>query len=212
MFDFFKKKPKEPVALCFATDMHCHIVPGVDDGSPDVGVSADLIEAMQRWGIKRILASPHVTQNTFENDHSTIDPAMEALRTELKARGNGIEVLNHAEYRIDELLMQRLESGDIMTLPNGFILIENSFMQEPWNLETLIFDLQVKACSPFWRTREVFVLLQSQGQAQGAAQDRTHVPDKSSQPRRRLRQGRAQGGRVSYKRGTCRLYRHRPAP
>ena len=148
MFDFFKKKPKEPVALCFATDMHCHIVPGVDDGSTDVGVSADLIEAMQRWGIKRILASPHVTQNTFENDHSTIDPAMEALRTELKARGNGIEVLNHAEYRIDELLMQRLESGDIMTLPNGFILIENSFMQEPWNLETLIFDLQVKGMQP----------------------------------------------------------------
>lgn len=148
MFDFLKKKPKEPAALCFATDIHCHIVPGVDDGSPDAATSADLIEDMQRWGIRRILASPHVTQNTFENDHSTIDPAMEALLAELKSRGNDIEVLNHAEYRIDELLMQRLESGDIMPLPNGFILIENSFMQEPWNLDQLIFDLQVKGYQP----------------------------------------------------------------
>lgn len=148
MFDFLRKKSKEPAELCFATDIHCHLVPGVDDGSPDARTSAKLIEQMQQWGIRRIIASPHVTQYTFENDHSSIDPAMEALRAELKARGNDIELSHSAEYRIDELFMERLDKGDIMPLPNNFLLIENSFMQEPWNLDQLVFDLQVKGFQP----------------------------------------------------------------
>ena len=148
MLNFFRKKPKATAELCFSTDIHCHIVPGVDDGSPDAVTSADLIENMQRWGIRRILASPHVTMNTFENDHSTIDPAMELLHAELDRRGNTVAVTNHAEYRIDELFQRRLESGDLMLLPDNHILIENSFFQEPWNLDQLVFDLQVKGLSP----------------------------------------------------------------
>lgn len=103
MFSIFKKKPKEPAELCFATDIHCHIVPGVDDGSPDAATSATLISRMQGWGIRRILASPHVTMNTFENDRTTIDPALASLRAELDSRSMAVNIGTHAEYRIDEL-------------------------------------------------------------------------------------------------------------
>ena len=140
MFNFFKSKPKEPVKLCFNTDIHCHVVPGIDDGAKTPESAADLIE--------RIIASPHVTQETFENDRNTIGPALESLRAELSKRGNGIEVLNSAEYRIDELFLQRLEDNDIMPYPNDYILIENSFLQEPWNLDQLVFDLQVRGLRP----------------------------------------------------------------
>lgn len=148
MFNFFKRKPAEPAALCFTTDIHCHVVPGIDDGSPDASTSADLIERMQGLGIERIIASPHVTQNTFENNRSTIDPAMAELRNELARRGNGIDISHSAEYRIDELFMKRLESNDLMLLPNNYILIENSFLQEPWNIDQLVFDLQVRGLQP----------------------------------------------------------------
>lgn len=148
MFNFFHKKNETPAELCFSTDIHCHVVPGVDDGSPDASTSADMIEQMQELGIKRIIASPHVTQNTFENDLNTITPAMAALQSELNKRGNTIPVSHSAEYRIDELFMQRLENEDIMPLPQNFLLIENSFIQEPWNLDQLVFDLQVKGYRP----------------------------------------------------------------
>lgn len=148
MFDFFKSKSKEPVELCFSTDIHCHIVPGVDDGSPDASTSADLIERMQSWGIRRIIASPHVTQYVFENTEETISPAMKALHEELERRGNEIEVTHSAEYRIDELFAQRLADDDLWLLPNRHILIENAFMQEPWNLNQLVFDLQVRGLKP----------------------------------------------------------------
>lgn len=148
MFDFLKKKSSEPAQLCFSTDIHCHVVPGVDDGSPDAVTSADLIERMQSWGIKRIIASPHVTQYTFENTDETINPAMQALHEELQRRGNDIEVTHSAEYRIDELFAQRLADDNLWLLPNKHILIENAFMQEPWNLNQLIFDLQVRGLRP----------------------------------------------------------------
>lgn len=148
MFDFLKKKSKDPVELCFTTDIHCHIVPGVDDGSPDASTSADLIERMQAWGIKRIIASPHVTQNTFENDATTIEPAMASLRAELNRRSNNIEVSHSAEYRIDELFTRRLANDDLWYLPNKYLIIENAFLQEPWNLDQLVFDLQVKGIKP----------------------------------------------------------------
>lgn len=148
MFSFFKKKNTTPAELAFHTDIHCHIVPGVDDGAKDPVKAADLVERMQAWGIRRIIASPHVTQYTFENDLSTLTPAIEALRAELQQRNNPIDLTHAAEYRIDELFMQRLDNNELMLLPEGRILIENSFLQEPWNLDQLVFDLQVKGLKP----------------------------------------------------------------
>ncbi len=148
MFNIFKKKPKEAAKLCFHTDIHCHVVPGVDDGSPDPATSADLIEAMQSFGIDTIFASPHVTQHTFENSIGTITPAMAELRAELEKRGNNIKIDHSAEYRIDELFHRRLEDNELMLLPNDYILIENSYLQEPWNLDQLVFDLQVRGLRP----------------------------------------------------------------
>ncbi len=59
---------------------------------------------------------------------------------------------NSAEYRIDELFTKQLEEDVIMPYPGNYILIENSFMQEPWNLDQLIFDLQVKGYRPVMAT------------------------------------------------------------
>ncbi|MDE7031780.1 MAG: hypothetical protein K2O79_01070, partial [Muribaculaceae bacterium] len=108
------------------------------------------------WGIARIIASPHLTQDTFENNPQTIAPAIEKLQQELARRGNGIKVTNSAEYRIDELFTKQLEEDVIMPYPGNYILIENSFMQEPWNLDQLIFDLQVKGYRPVMAHPERF--------------------------------------------------------
>ena len=50
MIRLFKKKPNEAVKLPIYTDIHCHIVPGVDDGSPDTATSIELLSRMKEWG------------------------------------------------------------------------------------------------------------------------------------------------------------------
>lgn len=149
MFDFLKrKKDKEPVQLCVATDIHCHLVPGVDDGAKDAFVAADIIERMQALGIKRIIASPHVAQDTFENTQEELDIALAELKAELLRRGNNINISRSAEYRIDDYSMSQIKNGEAVILPNNYVLVENSFMQEPWGLDQLLFDLQVKGMKP----------------------------------------------------------------
>lgn len=147
MFNFFSRK-SEPQPLFFKTDIHCHVLPGIDDGSPDVATSVRLIENMQRWGIERIIASPHVTFGTFENTQESTDAAMATLQAELDRAGNTVALSHSAENRIDDLFVSNFESGKLMTLPGKRVLVENSFMLEPWNLEQILFDLQVKGYQP----------------------------------------------------------------
>ncbi len=147
MFNFFSHK-REPQQLFFSTDIHCHVLPGIDDGSPDVSTSVELIGRMQRWGIKRIIASPHITFGTFENNRETIDAAMNELQSRIGEIDNPPKLSYSAENRIDDLFMQNYAEGTLITLPGNRILVENSFIQEPWNLDQLLFDLQVKGFRP----------------------------------------------------------------
>lgn len=147
MFNLFGKK-LQPQQLWFKTDIHCHVLPGIDDGSPDVETSVALIERMKGWGINRIIASPHVTYGTFPNTRETTAAARGELQKALDATVGAPELSNAAEYRIDDLFLEHLEKGTLMTLPGNLLLVENSFMQEPWNLDDLLFSLQIKGFQP----------------------------------------------------------------
>lgn len=149
MFNFFHKKPSpDESRLCFSTDIHCHVLPGVDDGSPDLETSLALVEAQERMGIKRVFASPHVTLGVFENTPETIAGPREELRKALAEKGVSVELNNHAEYRIDDFSLAQIDSPQVMKLPGDYVMIENPFSSEPGLLDKIVFDLQVKGFRP----------------------------------------------------------------
>lgn len=147
MFNFFSRK-RQQQPLFFETDIHCHVVPGIDDGSPDIETSVSLIEQMAGWGMKRIFASPHITYGSFENTPDSIRQAFEPLNEAVKEKGIDIKLDYSAENRIDDLFIKNFENNSLLTLPGDLVLVENSYMQEPWNLDQLLFDLQVKGMRP----------------------------------------------------------------
>ena len=70
MFNFFKqKKPAERSVVAFpvTTDIHSHILPGIDDGSPDIETSVSLIRGLYDLGIRRSIATPHIIGDTGYN-------------------------------------------------------------------------------------------------------------------------------------------------
>ncbi len=149
MFNIFgKSKPKEK--LFFNTDIHCHIIPGIDDGSESAVLSVELVERMKGWGIDHIIATPHVTQETFENTPETIRPALAELRKALDEANIDVKLEQSAEYRLDEFSMDQMERGVVMPYPNKYLLVENSFVQEPWNLTKILFDLNIAGYRPIW--------------------------------------------------------------
>ncbi len=147
MFNFFSRS-KQPIKLWFSTDIHCHIIPGVDDGSPDAETSVSLISGLMDLGIKRIIASPHIACETFENTPEILDAAQTELDAALCAHGMDISVTHAAENRIDDMLQKNMADNTLLAYPNKYILIENSFVQEPWDIEQVIFDLQVRGYQP----------------------------------------------------------------
>ncbi len=149
MFDFFKKKKAVAETLFFHTDIHCHLVPGIDDGQKVASEAAALVEREKSWGITRILCTPHITQDTFENTPEIISGAFAKLQEAVAERGvEGISLDYSAEHRLDPYFLSELEAGHIRPFPNGYLLVENSFIQEMWNMDQTLFDLAVKGYKP----------------------------------------------------------------
>lgn len=128
--------------------MHCHIIPGVDDGSPDVATSLTLLGHMADWGIERVFASPHSTQDRYENTPQTLAEPFSKLKSAIGNAHMPIELHHHMEYRIDEFFLQQLENKNIVTLPGKFLLIENAFSHEPWGLNNIVYNLISQGYNP----------------------------------------------------------------
>lgn len=145
---FGKNKTVDPQKLCFSTDIHCHILPGIDDGAKNPDISISLIEAMQQWGIKKIIATPHVTEETFENTPQTIASAYDRLQSALTKTDATISVSYSAEYRMDGKFNEIMRNNGYILMPGKHLLIENSFVQPSIDLKNIIFELQLKDIKP----------------------------------------------------------------
>ncbi len=141
IFNFISHK-REPIPLPYTTDIHSHVLPGVDDGAPDVTASIFLVRNMAKWGIKHIIATPHVTEG-FENTPDILDPALEELQNAIRNSEINITISRSSENRIDDTFRVLLKSGQITPFPNNYLLVENSFLQEPWQLDKFLFDLKM---------------------------------------------------------------------
>ena len=133
------RKEKEAGRLFYSTDLHSHILPGIDDGSPDIDTSIQLLRAMQSWGIKHIFATPHIIDDVYENSPATIEPACQVLKAKMTQEGIDMEVRYSAEYRMDEHFRELRQSGTtaLIPLPGQRLLVENSFLQAPIDLDEI---------------------------------------------------------------------------
>ena len=134
MFNFLKKKNNTP-KLPYTTEVHCHVLPGIDDGSPDVEHSLALIHQMKECDLSFIPSS-------------SIGSAYSRLCQETNLDELGIKLCYSAEYRMDDNFLGILQREEIIPMPGNHILIENSFLQPFWNIKSLVFDLQIKGLSP----------------------------------------------------------------
>lgn len=148
MFNLFKRKPKELVTLFYNTDVHSHILPGVDHGSQDVDDSLEMLEAELSMGINRVMCTSHVTAETFENTPETLHAAYDELKAAVEREKIPVEIFVSAEYRIDEYWHKEWEAGHIVPMPGNYVLLENSFVQELIGIDDMMFDLQTSGYSP----------------------------------------------------------------
>ena len=78
MFSFFNKNKSNEAAGYFpvSTDIHSHILPGIDDGSPDIDTSIALITGLMKLGLKKSIATPHIIGDMYPNNQETISSSL----------------------------------------------------------------------------------------------------------------------------------------
>lgn len=148
MFNFFNRKKQEDVKLPYHTDVHSHILPGVDHGSQSVEQSLEMLQAELDMGIDRVMCTSHVTAETFENTIESLTEAGNTLKAAVEAAGLPVEIHASAEYRLDEYWNQEYAAGHVLPMPGNYVLVENSFIQELIEIDDMMFDLQVKGYKP----------------------------------------------------------------
>jgi protein-tyrosine phosphatase len=150
MFSFFHRKQKEIFPFHqLKTDVHAHLLPGIDDGSPDTKTSIHLIKGMMDLGFEQFTATPHVMQDIWKNNDETIVSASKLLQSALNERNMDCKVTAAAEYMVDEHLEFLLqEKKGLRTIRENWVLIEISFLQPPLQLKDILFELQLQGYQP----------------------------------------------------------------
>lgn len=154
MFNFFKKKEK--AKLFYSTDVHSHMLPGVDHGATGIDNALELIHAQMDMGVNKFVFTPHITKTTFENTPDTINNAYDTFKKTLDASGLDILTAVSAEYRLDEFSLEQFSADQFLPMPNKYLLIENAYQQERIDLDEIIFNVQLKNFTPIMAHPERF--------------------------------------------------------
>jgi len=128
------------------TDMHSHLIPGVDDGSPDFTESLSLIRGMLELGYQYLVTSPHIIQDMYPNTPGTLEPGYQELKEHWPGE---LPVHFAAEYFLDDHVTNLLEKGEqLLTISGKKVLVELSFVSRPMGLKDMIFNLQMNGYEP----------------------------------------------------------------
>jgi protein-tyrosine phosphatase len=150
MISFFQKKNALQADYSeIGCDMHSHLIPGIDDGSPDLATSMLLIKGLSDLGYKKIITTPHIMWDMYKNTPETILPGFNAVKDELKKNNLQIEFEVAAEYFLDDYFDKLIDSdATLLTFKDNLVLVEFSFVKEPVELKAILFKLQIKGYQP----------------------------------------------------------------
>ena len=104
-------------------DIHCHILPGVDDGAGHIGLSLEMLKAEKDSGVRTIILTPHYRRRMFEPSVDLIRENFETLQKE--AAGLGLDLYLGCEYHANMDMVENLQEGRRPTLAGSrFVLSE----------------------------------------------------------------------------------------
>lgn len=129
-------------------DMHCHIIPGIDDGADVMDTSIDMLKIAARDGIKKMIITPHYN-NYFENDATSISSRLDDLRSEILKHKIDIEVFPGQEVMLSRNMVEQYKDTTIRGLNySRYILFELPNDKLPDYTFDIIYELKLLGVIP----------------------------------------------------------------
>ena len=130
-------------------DLHCHLLPGIDDGAADLSESLAMAEMAVEDGIGVIACTPHIFPGLYQNAGPGIRGAIASLQAELDRRGILLGLVEGADIQLASDMLADLRAGALPTL-NGsrYFLFEPPHHTAPALLERTVFEIHAAGYEP----------------------------------------------------------------
>lgn len=131
-------------------DLHCRILPKLDDGAQSIEDSIAMAKEACKEGIHTIVATPHHQNGVYTNPAENILHQVKQLNDRLKEEEINLTILPGQEIRLYGELLEDYELGKIVTLnrTDKYILIEFPANHVPRYAEKMLYELRVKGITP----------------------------------------------------------------
>ena len=131
-------------------DIHCHILPGIDDGAQDLEETLEMCRIAVDDGITTTVACPHQHNGVYHNSSESILKGVQEVSAALKKENIPLKLLPGADVHIEVDTGEQIESGEIMTINNNrrYFLLEFPAHTIPPNIDKIIFNLLLKNITP----------------------------------------------------------------
>ena len=131
-------------------DLHCHILPAIDDGSKKLADSVEFARLAASEGIHKVVATPHIRAGSYENTRGGIEERLGELRKTLRDQAIDVEIVLGAEVYLSPDVVDGVIAGELPTYGGSgkYFLFElpDFFMQR--QVEEYVFRLRTAGITP----------------------------------------------------------------
>lgn len=130
-------------------DLHCHVLPGIDDGAKDLETALEMCRIAQLDGISSIIATPHYIYGSMDNASHIVQYSVAELNARLKEHDIDFSIYPGCEAFICPELPELVSSGQVCTLNNTrYILVELPMNSMPEYTTDVLYRLKLDGFIP----------------------------------------------------------------
>jgi protein-tyrosine phosphatase len=143
-------RPEDEMPFQGMIDIHCHVLPGLDDGAGTLEEAVEMARHAAGAGASVVFATPHVSCPSDLDMAGEIPGNVASLQSALDDLGIDLRLVPGAEVFPSDGLLEPLGNGLPITLGRDgrFILLDTPLTVLPIGLENLLFDLQTRGVTP----------------------------------------------------------------
>ncbi len=100
-------------------DLHCHWLPGIDDGAPSMEEGLAMLDGLRELGFELVIATPHMRPGLFDNDVSQLRRAYAMAEPEVARHDTSPRTALSCEHYFDDVVVARLLGDQALPYPGG---------------------------------------------------------------------------------------------
>jgi protein-tyrosine phosphatase len=130
-------------------DLHCHLLPGIDDGAANLAVSMEMAKALVADGVSVAACTPHILPGLYHNSGQQIRQATAQLQQTLDREGIALQLVIGADNHMVPNFVAELRSGHLLTLADTrYVLVEPPHHVAPPRMEDFFSNLLLAGYVP----------------------------------------------------------------